>query len=463
MNAHRLGCILCFVMAILVALRPALALDLRKQIDPLAAALVEDEVVIGFVVGVFKDGETQVIGYGEMEQGKGNKPDGRTVYELGSISKVFTGILLADEIERGLVKLDDPVQKYLPMGVKMPIALDADNHEQPITLEHLTTHTSGLPRMPGNLKPADPRNPYADYTLDQMYDFLGNHKLRRPPGKHEYSNYAVALLGQILARRADTSYEQLLAKRITGPLAMRDTRIKLDDKLRRRLALPYNASLKPEKNWDLGTFVGAGGIRSTVDDMLLFIRANLADDDKPLTQAMKLAQKKQTDYDGGLAMCMGWHIARDRITRWHNGMTGGYHTWVAVVPGHGIGTVVLANTATPKITEFGEQVTRIAFGLEVKPPDRRKTVKVDPAVLASYVGKYELTPDFVLTVTVEDGQLMVQATGQEKLPIFATSPTEFFYKIVDARITFEADKDGKVEKLILHQNGRDMDAARRKK
>ncbi len=130
-------------------------------------------------------------------------------------------------------------------------------------------------------------------------------------------------------------------------------------------------------------------------------------------------------------------------------------------PSHNLGVVVLANMATARVTPFGESVTRIAFGLEVAPPKSRKEVDVDSAVLESYVGVYVLTPLFVLTVTVEDGKLMVQATGQPKLPVFAESKTEFFYKIVDAQISFVPGEDGKVKHLTLHQGGLNLKAVRK--
>jgi hypothetical protein len=149
-------------------------------------------------------------------------------------------------------------------------------------------------------------------------------------------------------------------------------------------------------------------------------------------------------------------------------MTGGYHTWLAIVPGRGIGVVVLSNTATMRISQFGELVTRAAFGSNVEPlpPQKRaaerKAVAVDAATLARYAGVYQLVPAFDLTVSVQNGQLMVQGTGQQKLPVFAESPTKFFYKAVDAQITFVPDKNGKVDLLILHQNGLNVEGKRKK-
>ncbi|HEX6962702.1 MAG TPA: serine hydrolase, partial [Lacipirellula sp.] len=228
----------------------------------------------------------------------------------------------------------------------------------------------------------------------------------------------------------------------------------------RRLAKPYSESLTPNSNWDIPTLAGAGGLRSTADDMLKFIAANFGDEDDPLTQSIRLSHEKRRTADDGPAMGLGWHIAHDGVTRWHNGMTGGYATWASVVPDRNVGVVVLANTATGKITELGEQLTRVACGIEVKPPKKRTAVAVDAETLKSYEGVYPLTPDFALTVMVEDGKLMVQATGQQKFEVFAESPTEFFYKVVDAQLTFEPGANGKAKRVTLHQNGRDLPGER---
>lgn len=452
---RKLLCLVVLASSILGG--PVVGEDLKAKIDPLVQPLLDEGYVVGLVVGVTVHGETQVLGYGGTNKGSGAVPNADTVYEIGSVSKAFTGSLLSDMVQAGEVQLDDPVQKYLPASAAMPTT-----DGQPITIEHLATHTSGLPRMPDNFAPADPANPYADYTPDKLYEFLRGHELRRAPGKAEYSNLGMGLLGHALASRAGKSYEELLTERIASPLGMTDTTITLRDDQRERLAPGYDAALKPVKNWDIPTFAGAGGIRSTANDMLRYLTANLQNDDKPLTRALKSAHEKRADMDDGLAIGLGWHIARDGATRWHNGMTGGYASWASIVAEKEVGVVVLSNTATMKVTEVGELITRVACGEHVEPPQQRSTVSVKPEVLERYVGAYYILPWFSLTVTLEEGQLMVQASDQDKFPVFATSETEFFYKVVDARITFMANDVGKIDKLVLHQNGRDLKAFRLK-
>ena len=450
--------VILFLLPVFAAAVPLWAggLDFREKIDPLARPLIADHIVVGMVIGIVKDGQSRVMVYGEKIKDSGMAPDGDTLYEIGSISKVFTGILLAGMVQKGVVSLKDPLQDYLPPSVKAPAADD-----KPIMLEHLATHTSGLPRMPDNFTPMDVLNPYADYTVERMYAFLNGYKLRRPPGQYAYSNYGMGLLGHVLARQSGMNYEQLLLERICKPLNMNDTRISMNEEQLKRLAPPYDMALKPVKNWDIPTLAGAGAIRSTVHDMIKFIKANLGPGHDPLSKALRLSHVKRHAMDDGLSMGLGWHVARDGFTLWHNGGTGGYHAWLAVSPERGMGVVVLANTANMRITEFGEQATRIALGLEVKSPEPRKIVKVAPALLKSYAGFYAVTPEFGLKVTVEKGGLMVQATGQDKFPVFAESNVKFFYKVVDAGITFVPDKEGRVNQLILHQNGRDMKGFRK--
>jgi D-alanyl-D-alanine-carboxypeptidase/D-alanyl-D-alanine-endopeptidase len=431
--------------------------DDKAKIDPFARPWIHDKLVVGLVIGIVKDGQSQMIPYGETRKNSGIRPDGNTLYEIGSISKVFTGILLSLLVEAHEVSLEDPLQKFLPPSVTVPVFA-----KRPITLEHLATHTSGLPRMPDNFHPADPLNPYADYTVAQMYAFLKGYKLKRPPGKYAYSNYGMGLLGHVLAHYSGETYEQLLKDRICIPLGMKETGITLTEAQRKRLAPPYTIALNPTENWDIPTLAGAGAIRSSANDMIKFIRANLKNDRQPLTRAMAFARIKRHTMEDGLSMGLGWHLARDGKTLWHNGGTGGYHGWLAIAPERGVGVVVLANTANMRLDELGEQVTRIALGAKVDPPKSPKTIRVDPSLLESYAGYYTMTPDFGLTVTWEGGHLMVQATGQERLPVFARSQTRFFYKVVDAEITFVADREGEITKLILHQNGRDMEAIREK-
>ena len=407
------------------------------------------------VVGVVDSAGSRYFAYGRTAVDGGVPVDERTVYEIGSLTKAFTGVLLADMAVRGDVALDDPVRRFLPDSVHVP-----GTDSQPITLRLLSAQRSGLPRMPGNFAPGDPANPYADYDAGRLYAFLNGHTLTRAPGAtYEYSNVGVGLLGFALARRAGTTYEALVSRRILTPLGMTGTMITLSDAARARLA-QGSTDGRTAANWDMDALAGAGALRSTAEDMTKFLAAAMGLRRTPLDSAFRLAAEPQFDAGPGgmMRIGLGWHVLQGaggvRIV-WHNGGTGGYHSWAGYDPARRAGVVVLTNS-TENIDDIG---------LHLLDPTRRlgpvrTAVALPPATLDEYVGNYPLAPTFVLAVTRDGDRLMVQATGQPAFRIWASARDEFFLRVVDAQISFTRGGDGKVDGLILHQGGRDQRAPR---
>lgn len=296
---------------------------------------------VGLVVGfIDAQGNREYLSYGTSTM-KGNDPvDENSVYEIGSITKVFTGIVFADMVLKGELRPDDPAETHLPEAVRMP-----SKSGEKITLEHLASHTSALARMPANFRPADPRNPYADYTVENMYAFLSAYVLQREIGeKYEYSNLGMGLLGHILGLRAGMDYEQLVIERICRVLGMVDTKITLTGDMRGRLAKGHN-SVGEVANWDIPTLAGAGALRSTADDMLTFLAANLGIKRTPLLPAMAMTHEPRANVGKGMKVGFGWHIRDNGKTRiiWHNGGTGGYRTFCGFIKDRKIGVVVLSN------------------------------------------------------------------------------------------------------------------------
>jgi len=432
--------------------------SLRMRIDQLAQPYLDSETVVGMTIGVLHNGQTETMGYGRTGTKGTPVPNGETIYEIGSLSKVFTGVLLADAVVRGQVRLDQPAGELLPPDVKMPI-----RREQAITLQDLSTHVSGLPRLPDNMKFKNPENPYADYTTEDLNAFLKNYQLTRAPGeKSEYSNLGTGLLGQLLASQAHSPYEQLLRERIATPLDMSSTTITLNSRQQFRLALPHLADGQPTQNWDIPTLAGAGAIRSSTNDILRFAAANLTPPPGQLGQALEMAwsihQEPVNKED--FAMGLGWMVARDGKTRWHNGQTGGYHSILYVNREIPAAVVILTNTATGEVDRLGEDIIRMLAGAKVEPRVFEKTVIVPPDVLQKYVGKYKLAPGAVFTVSVDEGKLMVGLTGQPTFQVFARSETEWYYKVVKATLTFEPDKNGDCHSLVLFQSGVKQKATR---
>jgi D-alanyl-D-alanine-carboxypeptidase/D-alanyl-D-alanine-endopeptidase len=408
---------------------------------------------VGIVVGVIEPAGRRIVAYGNFDRKAKRAVNGDTVFEIGSVTKVFTALLLADSVQRGEVALTDPVAQYLPPGTKVP-----ERGGKKITLQDLATHTSGLPRLPSNFAPKDPANPYADYTVAQLYDFLATYELPRDIGaEYEYSNLGAGLLGHALSRKAGMDYETMVRTRITTPLAMKSTAITLSDAMKKRLATGHDAQLERVPNWDLPTLAGAGALRSTANDLLNFISANLRSTSSPLAPALSsmLAARRPTSMTGQ-EIALGWHIASGAGGReivWHNGGTGGYRSYLGFDPKSRTGVVVLSNTFTGVgIDDIGRHLLDPTAPL-LQAPKPRKEIAVDAKVLDGYAGIYELAPNFVLIVTREGNRLFAQATGQPRAELFAESDRKFFYKVVEAQITFQTDEQGRATGLTLHQNG----------
>ena len=344
-------------IAVLLLIASTAGAITREQIDRLANPAIEVAQLDRVVIGVIDAGGRAVYGYGTPT------PDGQTLFEIGSISKVFTATLLAEMASKGEVRLDQPVKELLPRDVKMP---SKDGIE--ITLVHLATHTSGLPRLPCNFEPADAPNPFADYTTQRLYEGLAETTLSHTPGEtYDYSNLGAGLLGHALALKHQTSYEQLLIDRICAPLGMNDTRITLDAKLRTRLAAGHDIFGLNLPNWDFDALAGCGAIRSSADDMLIFLAANMGVTQTPLSKAMTITHERRTRVDETNDAGMGWHIARRTGTRWHNGGTGGYRSYAAFVPGKTFGVVVLCNTSSAMVDTLGIQLVKTMLGEPVEP------------------------------------------------------------------------------------------------
>jgi serine-type D-Ala-D-Ala carboxypeptidase/endopeptidase len=340
------------------AAAPANPTITREQVDALVKPAAEIANLDRLAVGTIDAARRGVYGYGKAP------PNGRTLYEIGSVTKTFTATLLADAIVRGEATLDTPIAELLPADVRVPTSSDGEV----ITLRHLTTHRSGLPRMPDNIDPADLTNPYADYTPQKLYECLTTSKLHRRPGQeYEYSNLGVGLLGHALAHKASMSYEQLLIARICKPLGMKDTKITLSDEDRARLAPGRDFAGVEMPNWDFDALAGCGAIRSDVDDMLKYVAANLGLVDSPLRPAMQMTHARLADVDDRNDIAMGWHIGKRTEARWHGGQTAGYHSFVAFVPEKKVGVVVLCNTGGAMVDTIGTQLLCTMLGEQVEP------------------------------------------------------------------------------------------------
>lgn len=400
----------------------------------------------GLAVGIL-DGKGGGYDIASGLERPGKKLDASSVFEIGSITKTFTGILLADMVNRGEVRLDQPVAELLPAGTHVP-----SRNGRVITLGDLSSQISGLPRLPDNMPQADPMNPYADFTVAQLYDFLARYELPRDPGsKYEYSNLGVGLLGHALAVRAGKSYEALVRERVLQPLGMTHTGVTLDAAMKAHMSEGHDAAGAVVPLWDLPTLAGAGALRSSLDDMMKFLAANISPPDNAVGRAIALSHTPRFTVNTALSLALNWHISsfQGDTLIWHNGGTAGFRTIIAWNPRTHAGAVLLGNSS-----QDNEDIVRHALsGMPLAQIVVRKEITLPAATLKDYVGVYRLAPQFALDITLDQGAMYLQATGQPRFPIYAEAPDKFFLKIVDAQLEFGRDSTGRVNSVTLVQNG----------
>lgn len=323
-----------------------LATPFDRYVDSLARDAYKRKDYTGVMIGLVAPGVTKTYAYGETVRGNNTLPDANTVYEIGSITKTFTGLLLALQVQRGKIKADDPVNKYLPDSVKIPAFEGV-----PITMVSLSNHTSGLPRFdPVAEDPQfDSKAPYANFTVNKLFSFLRSYQPSRKPGaKYDYTNIGAGLLGTLLARYANTTFAQLLQREIFLPLQLRDTKLDLTPAMKSRLAQGYSSDGKPADTWEFKALAGCGGIKSTMNDMIRYAKANMSTAPTMLEKAMQLSHRPT--YSGkDNTVGMGWHViaGKHRTIVWHNGQTGGYYSMMYLEPATGKAVIVLSNTSKP--------------------------------------------------------------------------------------------------------------------
>jgi CubicO group peptidase (beta-lactamase class C family) len=451
----------------------------REWVEKAAALLIDNRVVDGLSVGYIEGEHYGIVHLGSSSLA-GEKADMLTVYELGSVSKVFTGLLLADAVSRGEINLNAAANVANPAGIRLP-----SRNGRSIKWIDLSTHRAGLPRLSSNLPLTDLVNPYRDYDSNKAAEFLNQYELPRQPGEtHEYSNFGASVLGYLVAQKAGKPYQELLRERIAEPLRMTDCTVSLSDDQIKRLATPHDKFGSVTSPWTFADLPGAGGVHATMRDMMRFAKAQLNPPSGPFGEAIDLAWKQHTEADeSGPAMGLGWMIAGDGQTRWHNGQTGGSHSALFINRKLKCAVIVLCNTAvTNEVDQLAMQLVMKAapprggqahfapktpqnepvpddFGIGPKPepsetPDHASgKLTIDSQLRSRLVGRYQLAPDFIFTVSDRDGHLMVGITNQATQEVYPDSPTRWSYHGVDATLEFKLTKTGPAKSLILHQNG----------
>lgn len=359
-----------------------------------------------------------------------------SAFEIGSVSKTMASILLADLVVQGKGSLDDPLSAWLPEGTPVP-----QFEGQPILLRHVVTHTSGLPALPSRMEIANPADPYAALTVEDLLASLGDVTLARAPGtQFEYSNFASMVLSYAVARRAGVDFETLLGEKLFQPLGMDGAYVaRRPDGV--RAAGGHTANGLPTPAWTFPTEVaGVGGVRATLDDMVRYVQVNLDPAGTPLQAAITLAQTRVSEQP---PMAMNWMLASvgERSVLAHEGGTGGFSSFVSVDPQAQRGVVILSDTSWGAVGNLG------SLGLHLVdasfPLGKPRTFEPAPqALLDGLVGEYQLQGAMKISLRQRDGKLFAQAEGQPEFELAHDSEGDFVPRVVDALLTPQQKADG---------------------
>jgi CubicO group peptidase (beta-lactamase class C family) len=388
-------------------------------------------------VGVWRDGKASFAG------------DPTALYEIGSISKVFTGVLLAQAVERGDLSLDDTLGRLL--AGKVTFTSDA---VAAVTLRQLITHTSCMPRLPADFHAggADMADPYRGYDRARLWKALAAMRFESaPPCTASYSNLGVGLVGELLSERYGQPWDVLVRERITGPLGMRDTVVALGDKAPR--FVPGFAGNKPTPPWEMAAFVGAGGLRSTAADMLLFGRALLAGRSGPLGAAAERVVTPLARFDGDIGYALFVRGPAHKRTFTHNGGTGGYRSQLLLAADTGEVVIVLASNAEAPVDRLAADLLASRYPVPRGAPDAKANC------LAECAGVYRIRKGAAYTFVVQDGVMHAHYTGR---PFNALTPAgrDAFNHGSVARFVFQRNAAGRVQGLEVSSRGADLTAQR---
>jgi len=421
--------------------------DTEKKVDQYINAYVKMNQFSGSIL--IAQNEKIIInkGYGmaNWEYDIPNSPE--TKFRIASLTKQFTAMAILMLEEKGLLDLNDPLTKYIP---------DYPSGDK-IKILHLLTHTSGIPDHTEFPDFNKERRVY-QYDIIKTIETFKNKPLEFLPGeKFKYSNSGYILLGYIIEKITNMSYEQYIDNNIFKPLNMTHSGFEHPDKIIKNHAVGYkieNNEIRKAKYRNISNAHASGALYSTTEDLYLWDRALYTEKLIKKSSLEKMFTPFKDHYG------YGWGIVDvfNRKMVGHNGETEGFRTNISRFINDDACIIILSNLEQTPVGKISIDLAAILFGEEYEIPKIREIIKVDPNILNDYVGKYELKPNFYLIITKENTRLFCQPTGQNKLEIYPESETTFFIKEVDAQITFIRNENKTVEKLILHQGGRDISA-----
>jgi CubicO group peptidase (beta-lactamase class C family) len=431
-------------VALAVSAAPALAQD-PARMDQVVRAAVDSGEFSGSVL-VARGGEVLFDrGYGLANREWGVPNAGDTRFRIASVTKQFTAAAVMLLSDRGQVDVNAPVKTYLPDA---PAAWDG------VTVRHLLNHTSGVPNFTGfedyaasKTRPTTPAELIARFR-DRPLDF-------QPGERWAYSNSGYVLLTAIIERVGGKPYAEFVTENLFQPLGMTDSGYDSHATVLPRRASGYSpgpGGVVNAEYLDMSVPQGAGGLYSTTRDLLKWEQGLFGGRLLSAASLEALTTPARNDYAMGLRVA---ETEGDTIIS-HNGGIEGFNTYLGYETGDKLTVVVLGNLNGVAPDRLGTDLMTLARGGAVTLHDERQAIAVPADALRAYEGVFEASPSFAITMSVMDGKLMTQATGQQMFELFPEGPDAFFLKEVDAQVVFTRDAAGAVDGMVLHQGGRQL-------
>ncbi len=411
----------------------------RDAVRALVQPLIDAEITTSIVVGLYDAGKTEIYGFGSGPDGK--PPSGTTLFELGSVTQVYTALLFADAVQKREVSLETSLSDLVPPGVTVPT-----DQGTKVSLGMLATHTSGFPQLPPSLsRRINALDPYKGYSEELLYRDLIATSFVAPPGTQiSFSSYGVGVLGFVLGKKLGGTYEGALGSRVLTPLGLASTFFVPPPAAQARRVVGRNANLEPAPFWTWDAMSAGGGLISNTKDQLSLIDAELdaaSGSKQPLRSAMRLTQEEQVPNHNGPNEGLGWEIDAEG-KYWHNGGTGGFRSFVGFDPKTRRGVVILSGSAVSLVDHIALDLYKVLAGTEVHPVN-------PPAVdkLAQFAGTYQLG-EFKLVIGVKDKRVTITGQGEQPLRLIPISDHEMWFEAQQAVVVFEKDGD-KVARAVF--------------
>ena len=407
---------------------------------------VKNKINPSIAVGIADSTGTYYYVHGLKDVANKLKADENTLYEIGSITKTYTGLLLAKYNVTDSLDLTTPVNNFLPDSIIL-----TDKKGVDVTLKSLSTHSSGLPRLPNNMDLQNQLNPYAEYSRKDMYTFLSHYIPKSVDKKFEYSNLGAGLLGDILSIYKKDSYKNLLQKEVLSPLALKATFLNIPTTQTENFAKGYLGN-QEVPHWKFKLMEPAGGLKTNIKDLVKYGKSYL-NPQNPLAKAQKVATSVQFTDQEMKKHGLGWFINEDDII-FHGGGTGGFRTFMAVDKKNKRVIAIMTNSGSSSVEDIAEYI----IDPKKNPIDfTPKAIEITPEELMAYEGNYindglKLSYDFI----INENTLQAQLSGQPEFPVYYQGESTFFYKVIKAKIVFERDENNTVVGLTLHQNGQEI-------